>query len=101
MDDDAARERDREGTRWQGGIDARVTNNSRRLDNLNGSIEHIDEGITAMRDQFSREMAAVKEQFQTQIGGLKEEVAVLRTKVALWSAIGALAGGAVVSVVVR
>lgn len=61
--------------RWQGGIDARLEEHSRRLDAINGDAK------------AARETA---EQIVVQL-------AVLRTKVAVWASLGGLVGAGVVS----
>lgn len=60
---------------WRGQADARMTDAERRLDALNGNIEK-----TADR-----------------LGKLETAVATLRTKVAIWSAIGAAVGAGAIS----
>lgn len=61
--------------RWQGGIDARLEEHGRRLDTINGDA------------RLARETA---EQIVIQL-------AVLRTKVAVWASLGGLVGAGVVS----
>lgn len=68
--------------RWRGSTEAHIRENSRRLDGINGSISRIEDDIGEMKVQLTTELA------------------VLRTKVALWSAIGGLVGAGVVSAVV-
>lgn len=64
--------------RWQGQTEAHQAENSRRLDGINGSIENI----------------------QGNIGSMAKDVASLKAKVALWSALGGLLGAGLVSVAV-
>lgn len=64
--------------RWQGHVDAILTEHSRRFDTLNGDV------------QRAREAAETT----------ATDMAILKTKVAFWSALGGLVGAGVVSGVV-
>lgn len=61
--------------RWQGGVDARLEEHSRRLDVINGDAKAAREAAEA-----------------TQI-----QLAVLKTKVALWASGGGVVGAGLVS----
>lgn len=65
-------------SRWQGTIDAKLAEHARRLDVINGD---------ARAARLSGEKLLV-------------EVAVIRTKVALWSATGGLLGAGAVTAIV-
>lgn len=65
--------------RWQGGVDARLDEHGRRLDTINGDSK---------RAREASEKIVV-------------EIAVLKTKVAVWSGVGSLVGAGVVTFVVR
>ncbi len=75
--------------RWRGQTEAHIQENSRRLDGINGSIGHIENDMTILRVQIAND-----------VGAMKSELSVIRTKVALWSAVGSLGGGAVIAGVV-
>ena len=64
--------------RWQGVTESQIRENSRRLDAINGSIESIERSMSAI-----------------EIG-----LATIRTKIAIWSAIGGLIAGGVVTAVI-
>lgn len=64
--------------RWQGGIDQKLNEHTRRLDVMNGD---------------SKAARVATEQILI-------EVAVIRTKIALWAGLGGLLGAGVVSAVV-
>jgi len=61
--------------RWAGGVDQQLASATDRLDKLNGQIDDV------------RKLLAQ----------LSLDVAVIKTRVAIYSALGSLAGGAVVS----
>lgn len=64
--------------RWQGGVDATLAAHEKSLKDLNG-------------DSKAARQATEK---------ILVEIAVLRTKIAVWSALGGFAGAAVVTLVV-
>lgn len=64
--------------RWQGGIDAKLADYSRRLDAMNGD---------AKAARIAAEQIVI-------------QVAVLKTKIAIWGGVGGLAGAGIVSLVV-
>lgn len=63
--------------RWQGKTEAQVNENSRRLDGINGSIARIEE----------------------RQGTVLAEIATLKAKIGIYSAIGSLAGAGIVSAI--
>lgn len=65
--------------RWQGGVDVRLDSHEKRLDVING-------------DAKAARIASEDTQIQ---------LAVLKTKVAIWSALGGVGGAGVVSLVVQ
>jgi hypothetical protein len=67
-----------EMSRWQGAVDQALKEHTRRLDGINGDAKVTRAGTEQ----------------------LLIEVAVLRTKVALWASLGGIVGAGVVSVIV-
>lgn len=65
--------------RWQGGVDATLMEHTRRLDTING-------------DARAARVAAEETIVQ---------LAVLRTKVALWSTLGSLLGAGIMTTVIQ
>lgn len=82
--------------RWQGGVDAQLNEAHRRLDTINGDIRAMRLALEA-QGQASSEIAA---SVALEQGKFRAELAVLRTKVAFWSALGGLIGAGVVSAIV-
>ena len=71
-----------ERLRWEGEMQARMADAERRLDAINGSIQA---------------HAAASNNLAVTVGGLTSEV---KTRAAVWSTLGSLFGGGVVSVLV-
>lgn len=65
--------------RWQGRVDSQLTEHNRRLDTINGD---------AARARIASEEIIV-------------QLAVIKTKVALWSTIGSLLGASLVTTIVQ
>lgn len=65
--------------RWQGGVDAKLEEHGRRLDTINGD---------AKRARTAAEDTVV-------------QLAVLKTKVAMWASVGSLLGAGIVSALVQ
>lgn len=63
--------------KWQGQVETMIGENTRRLNAINGSVEAIDDNI----------------------GEIKVDLATLKTKLAIYSAIGGLAGSGAVTFV--
>jgi hypothetical protein len=78
--------------RWQGHIDETLNQHTRRLDTINGDIRDIKHSMENLERSMSRDMSEMKVNFSS-------DMATLKAKVAMFSAIGGLVGAGVVSLV--